>query len=582
MIPPRDAWTVARLLSGSTINGELQALPTSFGPIARRLADLPPEARLGEWGVFLDGRADRDAIVVALAAIDPEGPPPEDAPEDDEAGDGWGPIRLGTLPPAEPFPIGTLPIPARDLAEAAARSIGCPVDFPAAAILAAASGLIGRSASLLVKPGYFESAGLYLALVGGASSGKSPAIRAALAPIRGIGGELYAEWRKALDAWNRAPEGDRGDKPALARIDTSDPTTEALGPILAANPRGLIVTPDEMTKWIMGMDQYKGGKGGDRPFYLSAWGGEPVTIDRAKHASEPIVVPHPYLTVAGGMTPDMLGEVSEGKGREDGFSARLLFCYPDRVLRPYSEAGIPEAVADGWRDLAARLRDRPMRDLAGKPAPHVARMTPEARGAWAAWCQAHRDEQEADDFPDSLEGAWGKLEAYAARLALILHLMDLAGDPTGPADDEPPELPRRIITDAARLVAYFKSHARRVRAAMRGKAGTGDENVRALLGWIGRNELAAFSTRDVARNFDRFRDDPAALADALEWMTRRNLIRLRPEPEGRKPGRKPSPTYDVNPDLRESPRFRQFRRNSPVDPRIVGNVGNAVIAEDRQ
>lgn len=548
-IHPYHAWTLARLVAGLAVNGELDALPGPFGPIGRRLADLSPEARQAEWGAFLDGRSDRAAVINALAAIDPEGPTPEAPPEDDEPGEGWGPIRLGSLPPPEPFPLDVLPIPARDLAEAVALSIGCPVDFPAVASLAAASGLIGRSASLLVKPGYFESASLYLALVGGASSGKSPAIRAALAPIREIGGELHAEWRKALDAWKRAPEGDRGDKPAPARIDTSDPTTEALGPILAANPRGLIVTPDEMTKWIMGMDQYKGGKGGDRPFYLSAWGGEPVTIDRAKHASEPIMVPHPYLTVVGGMTPDMLGEVSEGRGREDGFSARLLFCYPDRVQRPYSEAGIPEAVADGWRDLAARLRDRPMRDLDKGPAPHVAKMTPEARGAWAAWCQAHRHEQEADDFPDSLDGAWGKLEAYAARLALILHLMDLAGDPTGPSGGEPPELPRRIIDDAARLVAYFKSHARRVRAAMRGKAGTGDENVRALLGWIGRNRLDGFSTRDVGKNFDRFKDDPASLADALEWMIRHNLIRLRPEPEGRKPGRKPSPTYEVNPAL---------------------------------
>ncbi len=576
---PFHARTLARLVAGLAVNGELQALPTSFGPIGRRLADLPPGARLDAWNGFLDGRDDRDAIINALAAIDPEGPPPE-AHEVDDLADDWGPIRFGTLPPAEPFPIGTLPIPARDLAEAAARSIGCPVDFPAAAILAAASGLIGRSASLLVKPGYFESAGLFLALVGGPSSGKSPAIRAALAPIRGIGGELHAEWRKALDAWNRAPEGDRGDRPALARIDTSDPTTEALGPILAANPRGLIVTPDEMTKWIMGMDQYKGGKGGDRPFYLSAWGGEPVTIDRAKHASEPIVVPHPFLTVVGGMTPGMLGEVSEGRGREDGFSARLLFCYPDRVPRPYTEDGIPEAVAAAWHDLALSLRGRPMRDLDGRAAPHAVKMSPEARREWREWCQAHRAEQEADDFPASLEGSWGKLEAYAARLALILHLMDLAADPTRPADDEPPDLPRRIIQAAARLVGYFKAHARRIRATTGGKSFGGGEDVRALLGWVIRNDHAWFSTQGIGKDFDRFKDDEAALSDALSWMTDRNLIRLEPADGTRKPGRKRSPRYEANPALWKSPRFRQFRQNGPSAPSFDGNDGNAVDREE--
>jgi hypothetical protein len=290
---------------------------------------------------------------------------------------------------------------------------------------------------------------------------------------------------------------------------------------------------------------------------------------------EPIVVPHPFLTVVGGMTPGMLSELSERKGREDGLLARLLFAYPDRAPRPYSEQGISDHVAGAYGGLIKGLWERPMREVDGKPSPHVVRMTPEAHDAWAGWCRAHRDEQDADDFPESLEGAWGKLEAYAVRLALILHLMDLAADPSGPVDAGPPVLPRRVIDGAARLVAYFKSHARRVYDSMGGKAATGDDNVRALLGWIGRNDLPEFTERDIARNFDRFKDDPAALADALEWMIGRNLIQRRPEPEARKPGRKPSPTFEVNPALKDSPRFRRFRRNSPVAPSFVGNVGNA-------
>ena len=110
-----------------------------------------------------------------LPPAGPEGDDPE-----------WGPIRLGALPPAEPFPLDVLPEPARALAKAAAWSIACPIDFPAVATLAAASGLIGRSASLLVKPGYFAPASLYLALVGGTSSGKSPSLRAITGPLVGV------------------------------------------------------------------------------------------------------------------------------------------------------------------------------------------------------------------------------------------------------------------------------------------------------------------------------------------------------------------------------------------------------------
>jgi hypothetical protein len=139
--------------------------------------------------------------------------------------------------------------------------------------------------------------------------------------------------------------------------------------------------------------------------------------------------------------------------------------------------------------------------------------------------------------------------------------MNVGTDPTRAAD-ELPELLRRIIADSTRLVAYYKAHALRVRASLGGKDDDGGEDVRALIRWVLRNDLAEFSERDIGRNFDRFKDDPAALADALGWMIGHNLIRPRPEPEAdHKPGRKRSPTFEVNPALGTSPRFRQFRRN---------------------
>ena len=249
-------------------------------------------------------RAELERLADAAPAINLD----EAAEEEDD----WPPLRLGTLPTVEAFPLYILPGPARDLAKAAATSIGCPVDFPAVATLAAASGAIGRSTTLRLKPGYFETASLYVGLVGGPSSGKSPALCAALAPIWAISHTLYEEWQSAVESRNAAPKDEKGDVPVLRRIVTSDPTTEALGPILAENPRGATVAPDEMTKWVLGMDQYKGGKGGDRPFYMSAWGGESILIDRAKHMKAPIAVPHPFLTVAGGLTPDMLSSLPEG------------------------------------------------------------------------------------------------------------------------------------------------------------------------------------------------------------------------------------------------------------------------------
>jgi hypothetical protein len=56
------------------------------------------------------------------------------------------------------------------------------------------------------------------------------------------------------------------------------------------------------------------------------------------------------------------------------------------------------------------------------------------------------------------------------------------------------------------------------------------------------------------RELPRFRDDPAALSAALEWLAERHVIRSAPDPdrpEGRR-GRKPSPGWLVHPDLGSS------------------------------
>lgn len=256
----------------------------------------------------------------------------------------------------------------------------------------------------------------------------------------------------------------------------------------------------------------------------------------------------------------MLSALPEGKGRDDGFLARLLFAYPDPVpRRRYSERGIPEGVAADWSNLTLSLWAREMRTVNGREQPHVVGMTPEARKAWAALMNAHLAEQEADDFDDALGGCWGKLEAYAGRLALILHLMGLSSDPTRPAPVEPSDLPEAVIDGAAELLGYFKSHARRTYAAMGGKAEQGGSDVRAIIRWALRNDVERFSIRDIGRNIPRFADDDAALADALDWLVRHNIIRPS-SPEQHRRGRKRGPTFDVNPTLRTSPRFRHLHR----------------------
>ena len=67
-----------------------------------------------------------------------------------------------------------------------------------------------------------------------------------------------------------APEDEEPPEPPepVGRTVVGDTTAEALFSVLEENPRGVLVSRDELTGWLRSMDQYKGGKGSDRQFLV--------------------------------------------------------------------------------------------------------------------------------------------------------------------------------------------------------------------------------------------------------------------------------------------------------------------------
>ena len=80
--------------------------------------------------------------------------------------------------------------------------------------------------------------------------------------------------------------------------------------------------------------------------------------------------------------------------------------------------------------------------------------------------------------------------------------------------------------------------------------GIGNPVARDILSWIKRSDRESFRVSELTRNFPRFRHRPDLLQSALAWLVERNVIRQRAEVDrsGGKPGPKPLPTYDVNPN----------------------------------
>jgi hypothetical protein len=553
-----DGWLLRRLdsVDEPVTDSDLACASETIRPLAALLAAKPLAERGPMIDAFMASQSDRDAIEQAMEDADPTGSRP--APDADPLAGRWPPLRLAGLPPVEAFPVDVLPIPAARLATDGADAIGCPWDFLGLPILAVAGGTIGRSVSLMLRPGHFAGASTYIGNVGLPSDGKTPALKAVAAAVRAIDDDLAAEHALAMERWKAEADTPGPDNkkrkppppPKPRRIDIDDATMEVLPLILADNPRGLIMIRDELSAFILGMNQFKGGKGNDRSNALKIWSGDRIVKDRVGHEAHiPIRCSHPALTIVGGLTPDMLGELRDPKGRADGFIDRFLLAYPDPLpVADWSDRGIPEEAAADWRELIARLWMRPLDVKDGRSMPHVAHFTPEGKARWEERYNSHSAEMNAPDLPPYLRGPWGKLREYAGRLTLILTLLHHAADPTADSLAVPGVGPRRV-DDAWRLIGYFKTHARRVHAVIAAGPSTGESRaVKAILDWIRDGRRASFSEAEI-RHARRWIADEH-LADALSFLIDRNAIRPRSAPQtGPKGGRPASPTYDVHPDL---------------------------------
>jgi hypothetical protein len=71
-----DNWGLARALANQHLNGELAQMSDLWKPLAEKLVNVPIGERSSvlEWSLLL--QPDRDAIIKAIADVDPLGPPP--------------------------------------------------------------------------------------------------------------------------------------------------------------------------------------------------------------------------------------------------------------------------------------------------------------------------------------------------------------------------------------------------------------------------------------------------------------------------------------------------------------------------
>jgi Protein of unknown function (DUF3987) len=293
--------------------------------------------------------------------------------------------------------------------------------------------------------------------------------------------------------------GDPGEAPPsappmLPQLYTTDATLEALIQLLQRHPRGLLFVRDELTAWVLGMNQYRGWKGSDRQHWLSLWNGAEIIVNR-KTRKEVTIVPNPCVCVTGCLPPEVLPDLADTHRRADGLLDRVLFSLPEAVPPRWTDASVTETAMTGYAEVLTGLwqfeaASGPEVGLYARPV--VVTLTPKGRAAFVRFVNDLYAQLTNPELPDHLRGPYAKFEGYAARLALIIHASRFVTGETAHEDVD-----AYSVTAAITLVNYFKVHAKRVYARLRSTRA--DQRAETALQWI-RAHGRVCTVRDLQRH----------------------------------------------------------------------------------
>jgi len=220
-----------------------------------------------------------------------------------------------------------------------------------------------------------------------------------------------------------------------------------------------------------------------------------MDIDRRSGNRGSIHLPNASVSVTGGIPPETLASRLTRAQLTTGLFARLLFAFPPAQRRHAPQRTDVSQVTRAYSDVFEKLLKLPYGLL---PGPVMVRETvelsPEAQQRFDQFVEEFGEEQAQAD--PSLAASFAKLEGYAVRFALILHLARWAS-----SEDVPPEVCDLVsIEQGITLSRWFANEARRVRALLSETPDDADQ--RKLIGWLNRRGGQA-TARDLVRSGNR-------------------------------------------------------------------------------
>lgn len=505
---------------------------------------------------------------IAQAAFSPDQASPE-SPEWDAP----APLFHFDLPD---FPVEALPMWQRSFVESLAFSTQTPIDLAAMMSIAICSAAVARNVRVKARAGWEEPLNIFAAIALPPANRKSQVVADVTRPLFDYERELILSARERIaeeksdysilvqelaELEKKCSKADIADRdglrelakakarelaarklPVYPKMVVDDVTAEVLATILSEQDGRIALFSAEGGIFDTLAGRYSNGTP-NIDVLLKGHSGDDVRVDRRDRSEH---IERPALSIGLAVQPDVLRGLIEKPGfRGRGLIGRFLYSLPKSTIghRKIRPTAMTDEIRQTYQKNVCRLASvEPFVNVEGKSEPKLIEFSKAADDLLACF-EEEVEPMLGNDGELAFIGDWGgKLAGATVRLAGILHL---AQHSQSLSQNWPHTVEADTLASAIQIARYLIPHARMAYAEM--AADQKIEDAKIVLRWIEKSDKREFTKRDAFEGTKSRFKQVAALEPALKVLEDHGYIQLEELCPEKRPGRKPSVRFFVNP-----------------------------------
>ena len=320
------------------------------------------------------------------------------------------------------YPINAFPDSVKRYIKECAEAVQVDQAGVGLSVLVGAASQIGNSCCLEIKNSDKRPCVLWGGVIGDSGIRKSAMISLPLKPLRQLQDSLFRIHAVRMDEWKEACRDAKRnqemfpEEPVPEQPICTDVTMEAIGPLLQANPRGVLLHHDELAGHFGRMNSYNQGK--DEAHWLAMYEAGPITVNR-RGSKQPTYVERANISIIGGIQPGVFREVFKKEHKENGMEARFLWCIPERIETGWTDKEVSDKAMFDMQDVLSDLRkELPVKEGAE---PFLLGFNAASLDLWKGYCNWHG--KHLYKLRGHEAALFSKSEGHASRLSIVIHQM---------------------------------------------------------------------------------------------------------------------------------------------------------------